>query len=305
MAVKIAFLLGVHMDVPQAKRLCERLLEVGDVFIHVDKKAEKVYADMRGYVDENAHDGRLRLCSEFKVYWGEWSQVQWMHLLLEQAFSSDTVYDRFVYLTGTDYPLMSTGALMEYFEAAGDREFVNGEKVSEMKLWTRHYYTDRFFHNYIHFKNPRLQKTLLKASLKAGIILKIPRKTYFTLADGRRMDLYRGGQFSGITRACAEHVLEVMKDPALVRYYRHCMLPDESFMQTIVFNSPFAEKATLLSAPTMQSMTPLHCIEEEYPVISYDETAFDRLLASGKPFFRKCVSGKSDKLVAKIDSIAK
>ena len=71
-------------------------------------------------------------------------------------------------------------------------------------------------------------------------------------------------------------------------------------IQTIAFNSPQWAGHCILSEGPYQSLatlTPLHFIEYDPVIKIMDETDLDRLLASGKMFCRKVVSGRSDKLV--------
>jgi hypothetical protein len=50
---------------------------------------------------------------------------------------------------------------------------------------------------------------------------------------------WHGSQWFGMSRGALEHVLDFMKDhPDYTDYYRHTVVPDESMIATLVFNSP-------------------------------------------------------------------
>jgi hypothetical protein len=75
-------------------------------------------------------------------------------------------------------------------------------------------------------------------------------------------------------------------------------------VQTIVFNSRFAPAAQLCegSYRGLASLTPLHHLEYTDAIRVFEEDDFEGLLASGKIFFRKAQSGRSDGLLAKVDA---
>ena len=88
--------------------------------------------------------------------------------------------------------------------------------------------------------------------------------------------------------------------PQIAHYFRDSFCPAETLIQTIAFNSPHWAGRCILSEGPYQSLaalTPLHFIEYDPVIKILDESDLDRLLASGKMFCRKVVSGRSDNLV--------
>ena len=78
-------------------------------------------------------------------------------------------------------------------------------------------------------------------------------------------------------------------------------------IQTIVFNSKFADNAILYKGnyPGLVGLTPLHYIEYDGEIKTYTEGDFELLMKSGKMFVRKLKSGISDGLIDMLNKIRK
>ena len=94
-----------------------------------------------------------------------------------------------------------------------------------------------------------------------------------------------------------------MQKPEIRRYFVDSFGQAETVIQTIAFNSPkWAEKCMFVDGkyPGLAALTPLHYIVYEPVIKVMDETDYEALMASGRMFARKFISGKSDKLVEKL-----
>ena len=90
---------------------------------------------------------------------------------------------------------------------------------------------------------------------------------------------------------------------AIRRYFIDSFGQAETLIQTIAFNSSeWAPKCILHQGeyPGLAALTPLHFIIYEPVIKVMDETDYDTLMASGRMFTRKLVSGKSDLLVERL-----
>ena len=79
--------------------------------------------------------------------------------------------------------------------------------------------------------------------------------------------------------------------------------PDETFIQTLAFNSSFADRCILTKGnmPDFDNLTPLTYIYY-HPIIKIlNEEDYDTIINSEKMFCRKTITGKSDKLLNLID----
>ena len=147
-------------------------------------------------------------------------------------------------------------------------------------------------------------KSKFRVSLrKISYALGIRKKLYFPV-DGQAYTLYTGSDWWGITSELATYCLQFMDaHPDFVRYFKTSFCPSETIWQTIAFHSPFASRC-ILSEGTftrLEDYTPLTYIEYGQEIKAFTEDDYDTILASGKMFFRKAVTGKSDKLMDLID----
>ena len=125
-------------------------------------------------------------------------------------------------------------------------------------------------------------------------------------ADGRHYDLYKGSDYFAITRELATYVLQTYDDsPQLRRYFSNSFAPSETFTHTVAFNSRFADSCLLTQGPVqgLEELTPLTYIEYGAKIKELTEADFDRIIASGKMFCRKTVTGISDALMDRIDGV--
>lgn len=57
----------------------------------------------------------------------------------------------------------------------------------------------------------------------------------------------------------------------------------------------------MLNTLNFNLLTPLHYLRYEECIRVWDENAYDDIIASGKPFVRKLVSGKSERLIEMLE----
>lgn len=65
-------------------------------------------------------------------------------------------------------------------------------------------------------------------------------------------------------------------------------------------NSPFKRNAIEVKELTFQNVTPLHYLNYEDCIWSYDENDYNTIIQANKMFVRKVISGKSEKLIKMI-----
>lgn len=217
------------------------------------------------------------------------------------ALSSEKKYNRFVLLSGLDYPVWSPQRIQEYFEKHSEQEYVCGYDISVSddnsqlhKIRDYHYFRDI----------PLPHKSFLRRAIIGGtkVLLKalgLHRKPYFNY-NGNLLHVYFGSSWIAITRSCAEYLLQRLNDKAVSQYFKTVYAPDELCVPTLVMNSQFKANAIELKELTFKSATPLHYLNYEGCIWSYDESDYDAIMNSGKMFVRKVVSGKSERLVEMI-----
>jgi hypothetical protein len=152
-------------------------------------------------------------------------------------------------LSGQDYPVASLAEFAKELATAPHDGFLHHS--AELALSRPDGY-DRYY-----FQYRKLKENL---SVTERALLRVPRvalervsapyriNTSYGLMVGRRADpapfnadfrCYAGSYWHTIRRRCADHLLDfVEKQPALVDYLKHVLVPDECFFQTVLVNNP-------------------------------------------------------------------
>ena len=301
--MKIAYLLLCHKDPDQIKRLCNRLVKTGDVFINVDKKSDGLPFEraLKGM------DGVILLKKRVNVSYAGWSMVKGYMALLEKAYTSDKNYDRFVLMTGQDYPLMTDENIIKTFDENRTVEYVmaynivtstiDTDKNKIQKLWFMEFpFRNKFLRRcYLSFMYRFVTKPFKFRGIQVPLL-------------GKKVDPYFGQMLSAFTRAGAKLILEVYKnDKKFNRVMKHVYPAVEIYWQTIIFNSNL-RKNTVQGGKEHEitehfGWAPLHYHHYLVDTSIFDEKDFDEISNSGYMFFRKVVAGVSDKLMDMVDEI--
>jgi len=118
--MKIAYLILAHNTPRHLSRLVAALSsESSGFFIHLDRKSNE--EDFRNIEGPGVHLAEERVA----VYWGDFSQVEATLLILRAALADPRDFDRFVLLSGSDYPLRSASFIEQFFARNADKEFIN------------------------------------------------------------------------------------------------------------------------------------------------------------------------------------
>ena len=126
--MKIAFLIMAHTDPDQLHRLLHALDDPRfDLFVHLDKKADK--AAFRLDEVRLKHSRLIPVPSPVKVYWADICQVETMLSLYRWAMKEGD-YQRFVMLSGIDYPIVSNDTIYDTLSQA-DQELITAPPLLE------------------------------------------------------------------------------------------------------------------------------------------------------------------------------
>jgi len=303
--MKIAFLISAHTDLPQLQRLCRKLADYGDCFIHIDRKTNDSYVvQLKDYL--HTIQGTFCIVSQrINVCWGGYSQIKATQILLDEAINhSKEKYERIFLLSGLCYPLFSKSQMCDYCAKHANEQYMSAYNISKgsdrrqkERVVLYHYFRDI---NLPH-------KSFLRRALIGGtkLILKAlgVRKPPFLQVKGKRWDVFYSSQWFGLTGECAEYVLENLKhNSVLIKYFNTAYASDELTVATIVMNSEFGKTCKKINNPDFEKLSSLHYLHYTDHIWTYGEADYDILMNSGKPFVRKLVSGKSENLIEKIDS---
>ena len=301
--MNIAYLISAHTDAPQLKRLIEALHPDAHFFVHIDKKS-----DLSMFTAIIQQDNVHFLPNRIDVRWGTILEVKYQMALIKAAIDYPIEFDRIFFLSGMDYPLWSNEHITSWLKEQGGREILCGicmdtEAINQQQR--KLYQLSRPFFNISFLSNQWNQRlSILCRKIKAALGM---RKQLSFYVDGKQWKLYKGSAWWCISQHLASYIYNMyMSKPEIRRYFINSFGQAETLIQTIAFNTPptqFASKCLLVKGnyPGLAALTPLHFIIYEPVIKILDETDYDTLMASGRMFARKFISGTSDKLVEKLN----
>ena len=297
-----AYIITAYRDPIQLNKLICALDDNSDFYIHIDKKVDVEQFNFICINKKNVFFTPRRLL----IQWGGFCQVLAQKELLKCVFESGRQYDRIICLSGMDYPLFSNNQILSEFASNPTKEYIIGMNISaclnrnqKNRILLYHFFRD-IPTKFLFFKkfcsgSTRVIMSLLP--LRKKIQVKIKNKLF---------DVFMGSDYWALTYDCALYVYNIMcSEKHFMKYFKHSFVPSEMCIQTIVFNSSFASNAILFPFQNFQGLellTPLHYIEYRDNIAVYDEFDYSKLMNSGKMFFRKAATGKSDKLILLIDN---
>lgn len=298
--MNIAYLISAHTDAPQLKRLVDALHPDAHFFIHIDKKS-----DITPFVALLQGKRVHFLTERVDVRWGTILEVDYQMLLIKAAVDYPVSFDRIFFLSGMDYPLWSNERITAWLEAQGDKEILSGicmdtDAINQQQREL--YQLSRPFFSYNLWGNQGNQRlSILCRKVKGALGMKKPLSFE---VDGKKWSLYKGSAWWCITERLATYIYDTYQEKSAIRrYFIDSFGQAETLIQTITFNSSeWAPKCILHQGeyPGLAALTPLHFIIYEPVIKVMDETDYDTLMASGRMFTRKLVSGKSDLLVERL-----
>lgn len=245
----LAYLILVHRSPAQLARLVAALDDPRvEFFVHVDGKFDD--SQFR-YVLRRRTNVRF-VGPRQPITWGGWGMVEAELCLVRAALDAGARH--LVLLSGADFPRWSNDRLVKHF-LAGDACYLEHLPIPS-PCWhdqarnriEQYWLADdpmRFAGRLFDRTLGRLWRPLWHRGIRYGANLAL--KLGYELGFRRRMpgDLtpYIGSQWWSLDRECAEYLIEfVARRPEVVRFYRHTHVPDESFVHTVLANSPYRSR---------------------------------------------------------------
>lgn len=220
---KHAYLILAHTRPKQVRTLLSLLDDPrNDIYIHIDRKASFGRKALEGCC---AHSAVHFVKPRISVHWGGVSIMRAELALLKAAVPGQ--YAFYHLLSGQDLPIKRQDEILAFFDAHPDREFLNYWEFKSHTLNRVHYFT--VFPEGAGFFLTNLVNVIVKGILMAlGIRI------------NRDVDFHMASQWFSITHPCAEYVLS--QEAWLEKVFRHTNTPDEIFLATVIWNSPFRER---------------------------------------------------------------
>jgi Core-2/I-Branching enzyme len=227
-----AYLILAHEDPKHLQRLIGALdAEWARFYVHIDAKS-----DIAAFAGVARHPRVAFVQDRVAVYWGGWSQVQATLNTLESAVTSGVAFSYYTLLSGSHFPLRSARDIHDDLEQ-GQAQHINLVKVPNPALNKG---MDRFTCYF--FEGWHRPKTLYRKAFGPlmRLIGRLPVRNPRKHLNG--FELYAGSQWWSLSANAIEYIRKTVKtNPGLADFFRHVRIPDESFFQTILGNSPFLD----------------------------------------------------------------
>jgi hypothetical protein len=294
--MKTAFLILAHQRPDMVARLAGRLAHPdARPFVHVDRKAAiaPFQAALAGQAEFVPEAGRV------DVRWCGFSTLAAVLVLARTALAAAPAAERFVLLSGADYPARPIGEILDALEP--DAEHVAIDRRLDPKGGTYlDSYVARTFLTDLAWLNER-SGLPVAARLARAVERRLPRLTSYPLP------IYHGAAWWALTRAGLEAVLAMARaDPRLVSWFRWARVPDELAVHTLLMASDRADRiAPAGQAPHRHGV---HYIDWENPNPDLPRTLelsdLPAIQASGALFARKMDPDRSAALMDALDALA-
>jgi len=221
--MKIAYLLFIYKN-PQLIKKTVDFLSCADAtfFVHIDAKVPL------GQFDSLRGENVVFIQKRISVYWAEFSGVEAILHLMREALAFPQRFDYFVLLSGSEFPLRSRQYIHQYLETNRGCEFITMMKMPApgkplARLNTLRYPSTR----------PVL-RFVFRILAKFGLAQRDYRKHLGELEP------YSGLTWWALSREACQYVLEfTQKHPELARFCTNIHAPEETYIHTILGNSPF------------------------------------------------------------------
>jgi hypothetical protein len=292
---RIAYLIIAHVDAPHLARLVRALDDTGDIYVHLDAKAdvEEFKRALVGGPEVVFIEPRVR------ISWASITQVNASLRLIRAVLDRRSDYCHLVLLSGTCYPLRPPRQIASYLCAHAGHEFI---RYIDMRESPGHYLK---LINAKWFKEPmyrgsRRPLVLADKAMRRGLNL-------LRLKNPRLPDIvpYHGSAFWALTPQFLRYAIDyVQANPAFYEMHRYTFSPDEFFYHTLMGNSEFRANATGLQPFQGRGTWRMANLHHIHPSLAkwYRLEDWDEVAKSDKFFLRKVTTPLSSSLLDRIDA---
>ena len=224
--MKIAYLIFAYKNPILIKRTIDHLsCNNASFFVHIDSKFPlEQFQEIK--------NERVHFIERIPVYWAEFSGVQATLLLIRAALAAGESYDYFILLSGSEFPLRSREYIHQFMELNRGREFITMSKMPAPGKPLSRINTLRFP------SNRPILRFLFRALAKFGLAQRDYKKH---LGD---LEPYSGITWWALSKEACEYIIAFTeRDEILARFCANIHAPEETFIHTILGNSPLKARA--------------------------------------------------------------
>jgi hypothetical protein len=198
------------------------------LFVHVDLK---VPIEQFKFIKSETNVTFIK--TRVACHWGGNSVLVSIINSVQEILNSDKVYDFINVISGQDYPLMSSEAMLSFFNANNKTNFISFDDTPESEWWqlARERY-EKYHLTDLNFRGRYILQNLLNTLLPKR---KFP--VYNTLYGGSKSTWWT------ITSECADYLVKTLEvNKKLKSFLKYAWCTDEFVVATVIMNSPFRDK---------------------------------------------------------------
>jgi hypothetical protein len=275
MAPDVAYIVVTHKNPEQAGRLVRRLAtDRARFLIHADKRSGAAFAtDLRRAVEGT---DKVTFLDRNPCFWGGFGMVEAILRGLTTLVDGDVPFGHAVVLSGQDYPLMPAAAIEGFLAASPDASYMTYTALPS-PFWPGG-------------GLDRVERFHVVSRRAVHVRLPWRRRVPGGLAPFGR------GAWITLSRPAIRHVVDFVRaNRRTVRFFRHVLHPDELFFQTVLMNSPLADRVV------DDHLRYVEWGDDPGSPAVLRERDRDRLVGSGKLFARKFDPSVDDRILDLLD----
>ena len=282
--LRIAYIITAYSSFKHLAKLIESLC-YGNIliFIHVDKKY-----NMPSKINKC---DLVIFIKRIKVWWGGWSHQKAIINLMLEAVKYN--FDYYILLSGTDYPIRPAKFLYKKLEEGGEYlNIIKGFQTHKPESRVKYYYFDCFDRRDV-------------SNFKAQFFLKLEQwqRKLLIKREYPFQTIFHGSTWWALSHNCVTYVLNyIANNKDYVRFFKTCWCPEESFIPTIIGNSPFLGlcKGNLTYTDWSSSSGPA-LINKNHLRLFKQQSEFRNEYGKYTPCFARKFNDNSEDIIEQID----
>jgi Core-2/I-Branching enzyme len=252
----ISFALVAHGDPSVVERLVRVLTsQAHSVAIHYDLKSP--LASYEYLLSRFQGNDRVRFARRIRVGWGEWSVVQATLNCLDQIKEAGWEPDYVYLVSGLDYPIRPRSQLEAFLNRNKGDEFIESVPSDTLQWVKTGPQKERYRYRW-HF-NWRSQPRRTELSLKIQKFMRLERRFV------RGLTPFMGSQWWVLTWPTLQKIMNLAREPDILRFFKTTLIPDELFFQTLARHVVPSERIVNCALTLYQFS------DYGYPVVYYND----------------------------------
>lgn len=212
----IAYLILVHRYPGQFKRLFRAIYHPANYYlVHVDKRSGVgLQTEIQDFLSSFANASLLKSQS---TLWGGYSLVDAELRGIDELLKIGSEWEFFINLSGQDFPLKSQAHIQDFLRRNKGKDFIKVSNQSKVRPDTL----------------SRIQNYVTESG-ESILSTPVIKRMYL-----RGVTPYIGNQWMILSRKFCEFVCHSPEVERFKRFYRHTLIPDEGFFQTVIMNTNY------------------------------------------------------------------